>query len=196
MTQQVQQVINHCRETLGEPTAWKLPDGYPDSLALAVIDAVWSLGVRYGGVVNVNGRYRAYRASSRADADQDDLPDLLAVYQAVGGDEDFAARIGNHQKTSTGLARPARPRPSGRRRRRSPPSGSLHRRTSARRRGPTWLSRSRHGWVSQDSGRASPGATCCSSRAFPRSSLTGCSAGSSPSHSVSQRCPTRSLPSW
>jgi hypothetical protein len=101
MIDQVQRVISHSRETLGEPAGLTIPTGYPYSLALCVLDAVWSMGVRYGGVAKVVGRYRGYRASVGADADLDDLPDLLAVYQAVGGDEDFAARIGNRQRTST-----------------------------------------------------------------------------------------------
>ena len=31
---------------LGEPEGWGTPDGY-DSVGLAIIDSVWSIGVRY-----------------------------------------------------------------------------------------------------------------------------------------------------
>jgi len=37
------------------------PDGYPDSLALCIIDSIYSTGARYSSVVNVVGRYRDYR---------------------------------------------------------------------------------------------------------------------------------------
>lgn len=35
------------------------PDGYPTSLALCTLDSLWSMGVRYSGVVNVLDRYRS-----------------------------------------------------------------------------------------------------------------------------------------
>ncbi len=51
-SEDVRSVAGHARCCL-VPSAWAEPDGYPDSLALCVLDAIWSIGVRYSGVVNV-----------------------------------------------------------------------------------------------------------------------------------------------
>ena len=32
---------------IGPESTWKTPDGYPNSLALCVLDAIWSMGVNY-----------------------------------------------------------------------------------------------------------------------------------------------------
>jgi hypothetical protein len=87
---------------LGPTSQWKVPDGYPDGLGLCVIDAIWSLGVSYQThVVPVVTRYREYRAGEGGDADTDGLIELLATYAAVGGDDEFADRIGTRHRTST-----------------------------------------------------------------------------------------------
>ena len=87
-------------ERLGPPETWPAPDGYP-GLALCVLDAVWSIGVRYEGVVNVVGRYRALAAGQGRDADQDGPAELLASAAAIGGPEALAEALGNRQRTST-----------------------------------------------------------------------------------------------
>jgi hypothetical protein len=38
-----------CEQLLGPADSWTPPEGYPDGLGLCIIDAVWSMGVRYGG---------------------------------------------------------------------------------------------------------------------------------------------------
>jgi len=53
--------------TLGDPATWEPATTY-DSLAMALIDAVWSIGVRYTGVLNVLERYRAARRRDGSDA--------------------------------------------------------------------------------------------------------------------------------
>src|SRR3954452_21244981 len=45
---------------LPSPDRWETASGY-DAVGLAVIDAVWSIGVRYQSVENVMARYRAAR---------------------------------------------------------------------------------------------------------------------------------------
>jgi len=59
----VQRLAAHCRAVLGDLTLLPQPPGYPDSLALCVLDAIWSMGVRYTAVQHVIGRYRQHRRS-------------------------------------------------------------------------------------------------------------------------------------
>lgn len=87
---EVEALVTHCREVLGQPETWLSPSGYPGSLALCVLDAIWSIGVRYRGVVNVVAAYRRCRAADGADADRDDLTELADVIARVGGAEPFA----------------------------------------------------------------------------------------------------------
>jgi hypothetical protein len=90
---EVDAVVAHAAR-LGPPRAWAESSVY-DSLALAVIDAVWSIGVRAGGVANVIGRYRALRG------DADTPADLAAYIDELGGPEAFADVRRNRQRTST-----------------------------------------------------------------------------------------------
>ena len=48
------------------------------STAMAVIDSVWSIGVRYQGVLTVLERYRRLRAASGADPEGDTPADLVS----------------------------------------------------------------------------------------------------------------------
>lgn len=100
----VDRLLAHCDAVLGDPKEWLVPTGYPSSLALCVIDSIWSLGVRYTGtVIPVLTRYRNYR---KGDADRDSLTDLLQVFNELGGPEGFADKIGTRHRTSTHLGAP------------------------------------------------------------------------------------------
>jgi hypothetical protein len=85
---------------LGSPEGWSAPDGY-DSVGLAMIDAVWSIGVRYQSVENVIARYRAERLAAGGHPDADRPEDVRRFVESCGGSEAFAARLGNRQRTST-----------------------------------------------------------------------------------------------
>jgi hypothetical protein len=85
---------------LGSPDSWDTPDGY-DSVGLAMIDAIWSIGVRYQSVENVIARYRAERLAGGHDAEADRPEDVRRFIEACGGPEGFALRIRNHQRTSS-----------------------------------------------------------------------------------------------
>lgn len=80
----------------------RTPSGYPDSLALCVLDAVWSLGVRYGSVVNVLNRYRCWvRDVAGGDADRRDAHQLAEDIAAAGGPVRFAEDVvDNRARTS------------------------------------------------------------------------------------------------
>lgn len=87
-------------ERLGPPSTWPEPDGYP-GLALCTLDAVWSIGVRYAGVIKVVERYRCLAANQGRDADQDGCRDLIASVAEIGGPERFAEALSNRQRTSS-----------------------------------------------------------------------------------------------
>ena len=60
-----QQLADYCRRVLPLAQAELGTEfGYP-SVVLSVIDAVWSIGVRYEGVTNVVSRYCAYLGCTR-----------------------------------------------------------------------------------------------------------------------------------
>ena len=90
-------------KVLGDPTSWKLPDGYRQSVGLSILDSIWSMGVNYHKhVVPVVCRYRAFRIGEGADPETDSADDLVSVFARVGGVEGFINRIAeNRQRTST-----------------------------------------------------------------------------------------------
>ncbi|MDT0213924.1 hypothetical protein Q9R29_08490 [Rothia sp. ARF10] len=81
----------------GDPSTWSIKTdyGYRDSLALCVIDAIQSTGVRYGSVEAVVSRYRAHRG---IDAETDGAPGLLATFTTLGGEEAWSERIGTDNR--------------------------------------------------------------------------------------------------
>lgn len=87
-------------QVLGDPSTWDPAVEYA-SCALAIIDAVWSIGVRYQGVQNVVERYRRLRLGQGADAERDTPLDLVRLIDAVGGPEAFADAVRNRQRTSS-----------------------------------------------------------------------------------------------
>lgn len=97
-----------CERDLGDPAEWPMPVGYPDSLALCIIDAIYVTGARHLTVDKIIERYRSYRAGQGADADADGAPELLANVEALGGPQQWAAQIGNRRPTSTAKGAPLR----------------------------------------------------------------------------------------
>jgi hypothetical protein len=85
---------------LPSPDRWETAGGY-DAVGLAIIDAVWSIGVRYQSVENVIARYRAARRAGGDDPEADRPGDVRRFIEACGGAEAFAQRMGNRQRTST-----------------------------------------------------------------------------------------------
>lgn len=79
----------------------KAPGGYPDGLALCIIDAVQSTGVTYTSVGNVLDNYRRYRKAQNGDPRTDGTPELLTTFDDLKGSAGWAAEIGNQNKTST-----------------------------------------------------------------------------------------------
>ncbi|MEV7595663.1 hypothetical protein AB0O42_35930, partial [Streptomyces sp. NPDC089922] len=94
-------VLTACKEKLPPPTAWAAFPGYPDSLALAVLDAIWSVGIRYTTTQGVVSRYTTHRRLVGGDAAHDTLTDLLALYDRLGGTNSFATTVGTSNRVST-----------------------------------------------------------------------------------------------
>lgn len=73
------------QEDLGtDDGKWFTPEGY-DSVALAILDSIYSTGHHYTGVVNALNRYRSARRGEEADPEQDTAFDLVSAVDRWGG---------------------------------------------------------------------------------------------------------------
>lgn len=82
---------------LPDRSGWTDPSGYRDSLAMCVLDSVFSLRASYASTVRVLARYRAVRRPAGGDPNHDRLDDLVAAVEDAGGSEAAAgpALFGN-----------------------------------------------------------------------------------------------------
>lgn len=99
---QLQALIARCEQFHGS----EAPEGYPNSLALCVIDSLQSTGVKYPSVEKVVARYRAYRRDRGGDPNTDGTAELLDTFTATSGPEGWAEKIGNGHRTSTRAGAP------------------------------------------------------------------------------------------
>ena len=99
--QELEQLIDAGKRDLGPADRWRAPDGYPLSLALSVIDSVFSINALYEGVVNVIRRYGEYRAKQSGNADNDGVLELMGSFEHLGGPDNWADHFDNHWRTST-----------------------------------------------------------------------------------------------
>lgn len=79
---------------------WFDPSGYK-SVALCVLDSIYSIGVNYSGVATLINNYRDLRSASGKDADRDTAGDLVEAVHAAGGADEFAEKTGYRWRTST-----------------------------------------------------------------------------------------------
>jgi hypothetical protein len=95
--------ISEVTAVLGDPLNWKMPDGYHQSVALSILDSIWSMGVNYDQhVVPVISRYRKFRQDEGANPEKDSAADLVSVFDRLGGTDEFVREIAkNRQRTST-----------------------------------------------------------------------------------------------
>ena len=89
---EVDALVSYCRSNLGEKDLWITPDGYPNSLALCIIDSIYSTGSHYTSVVNVINRYRAARGQREGAAA------LLESISAAGGPRAWANSVADNLK--------------------------------------------------------------------------------------------------
>jgi len=94
-------LTERCRLLFGDESRWITAGGYPHSLALSIIDSIFSTGSHYQSVINVVSQYRAYRLGQGGDADQDGTKELLATFEEVGGSAGWADLVNNHKPAST-----------------------------------------------------------------------------------------------
>lgn len=90
--QQVDTLVEYCKSHLGEQEVWATPEGYPDSLALCIIDAIYSTGSHYTSVTNVIDRYRAKHGKT------DGAAALLDSIKAAGGAREWASSVASNLK--------------------------------------------------------------------------------------------------
>lgn len=95
-----------CKRNLGDPDLWFAPDGYPNSLALCIVDSIYSTGAHYSSVINVVRRYRDDRQDRGGDASTDGASELAGNIDARGGPDAWAIAIGNRRPTSTSPGAP------------------------------------------------------------------------------------------
>ena len=93
-------VVRACGERLNSSAEWTPFKGYPGSLALCVLDAIWSVSTRYPITRGVIQRYRGQRRW-QGNPDEDGLPELLVFYGAVGGVDSFIDTVGTRNRVST-----------------------------------------------------------------------------------------------
>src|SRR5690606_20452181 len=89
---EIDRLVAYCGANLGDQELWITPRGYPGSLALCIIDSIYSTGSHYMSVVNVVNRYRA--ANGRNDGAQA----LLGSIAAAGGPRAWAESVVDNRK--------------------------------------------------------------------------------------------------
>lgn len=92
-----------CRELFGDETLWFEVAGYR-SVALCIIDSIYSTGSHYNSVINVVARYVAYRAEQGANAYDDGVEELLGSFQELGGSDAWADMVYNRKPAHTKVA--------------------------------------------------------------------------------------------
>lgn len=97
-----------CKRDLRDESRWITPRTFPDSLALCIIDAIYSTGASHVTVRNVIDKYTAYRSDQGGEATHDGVPELLATFDDLGDASAWATRIGNRRPTSSTPGAPLR----------------------------------------------------------------------------------------
>jgi hypothetical protein len=103
--ERVNHLLTLIKHDLGDPSTWDFVRYYPRSLAMGVIDAIWSVRVKSTEVIAIVARYAAYRRARGANPDTDTASDLLATFAQLGLDG-WIEHIGNHQRTYASPAAP------------------------------------------------------------------------------------------
>ena len=81
---EIDTLVDYCASNLGDPDLWETPAGYPDSLALCIIDALYSTGSHYTSVINVIKKYKAQHGT------RDGARALTSAISQAGGPRQWA----------------------------------------------------------------------------------------------------------
>lgn len=95
------QLTDACRAIFGDETKWIAADGYPKSLALCIIDSIFSTGSHYQSVINVVAEYCKYRKNQGGDPYTDGTKELLTTFEEAGGSSGWAKLVNNHKPAHT-----------------------------------------------------------------------------------------------
>lgn len=105
---EIEQVVQHCKSVLDLVDAHRVDEFHYASLPLCVIDAVFSIGVRYGSTENVVRRFCTYFGIPRlsesgrpAIADQMSMEKFCHCYHELGVERMAREVYRNLQRTST-----------------------------------------------------------------------------------------------
>lgn len=97
----VSDLTQKCRELFGDQTKWVTASGYQNSMALGIIDSIYSTGSHYQSVINVVHAYCEYRTAQNADPYYDSPAELLRTFEELGGSDKWASRMNNRKPAST-----------------------------------------------------------------------------------------------
>ncbi|GAA1645174.1 heme peroxidase [Brevibacterium sanguinis] len=89
---EISTLVKYCEDNLGDPTLWTTPEGYPNSLALCIIDSLYSTGSHYSSVVRVINRYKDKHGST------DGAQALLASINTAGSAQAWATTVAENLK--------------------------------------------------------------------------------------------------
>ena len=96
-----ERLTNVCRSIFGDESRWITADGYPDGLALSIIDSIYSTGSHDQAVTNVVNEYRAHREAEGGDANRDGTAELLRTFDMAGGSSGWADWVDNRKPAHT-----------------------------------------------------------------------------------------------
>lgn len=98
---EVTRLLHRITELCGaDSSRWYSPDGYR-SVALALLDSIYSTGNKYTGVTNFLNGYVMLRGQEGANAYDDTPTDLINTIDRWGGVDEFVAKVGYRWRTST-----------------------------------------------------------------------------------------------
>lgn len=98
----VSDLTKTCRQLFGDETQWIEPEGYRNSIALCVIDSIYSTGSHYTSVIKVIAKYCAYRRAQGGEPTTDTADDLLRTFDELGDSVAWAQMVNNVKPAHTG----------------------------------------------------------------------------------------------
>ncbi|MCU6480467.1 hypothetical protein [Arthrobacter sp. A2-55] len=98
---EVDQLTDACRTRFGDESRWITAEGYRDSLALCIIDSLFSTGSHYQSVINVVNNYCSHRIGQGGKPEHDGTKELIGTYTDIGGSDKWADLVNNRKPAHT-----------------------------------------------------------------------------------------------
>lgn len=102
----VDRLSNVTKAQFGDDSSIWIKPGEYDSIALALLDSIYSTGNRYTTVLRFIDKYKSIRAENTVDPDADSLVDLLSAFDGWGGVDGFVGKTGYRLRTYAHLNAP------------------------------------------------------------------------------------------